>query len=253
MRKKLLSMSILGVMVLMPSCVLANVQYAPAENYQYQTQYPLPVNSYQPQGYQNTSYNMNQLQGNVVMVPANTSFPATLMSPISSETAKIGDSVSMYLGSDFYYGKDLIAPAGSKINGTVLLAKKGGLGQRNGQIQIKFTNIYTPTGQMIPLSAHIQTEDGSGILKAGTAKDTTKEFAKDAVVGSATGAVLGTAMGALSGGSVGKGAIYGTALGGGLGVVKTFTERGGNVELPQNAQLNIVLDQPITVSSNSPY
>ena len=108
MRKKLLSMSILGVMVLMPSCVLANVQYAPAENYQYQTQYPLPVNSYQPQGYQNTSYNMNQLQGNVVMVPANTSFPATLMSPISSETAKIGDSVSMYLGSDFYYGKDLI-------------------------------------------------------------------------------------------------------------------------------------------------
>jgi hypothetical protein len=33
-------------------------------------------------------------------------------------------------------------------------------------------------------------------------------------------AILGTAIGALSGGSVGQGAIYGTAIGAGLGVAK---------------------------------
>lgn len=265
MRKEILSVAIIAVMISVPCLSLAAenytaqtpaVQYAPAEtNYGYQTQYPLPSQSYQHQGYYNTSYtNMNnQLQGNVIMVPVNTSFAASAMTPLSSETAQLGDSVTFYLGSDFYYGNNLIAPAGSKVNGTVLLAKKSGFGNKNGKIQVKFTNIVTPTGQMIPISARIQTSDGTGVLKAGTAKDAAVEYAKDAGVGAAAGAVLGTAMGALSGGSVGKGAIYGTAVGGGMGLIKTVFEKGGNVEIPQNAQLNIVIDQPITVSSNNPY
>lgn len=265
MRKELLSVAIIAVMISTPCLSFAAenytaqtpaVQYAHAEtNYGYQTQYPLPSQSYQHQGYYNTSYtNMNnQLQGNVIMVPVNTSFAASAMTPLSSETAQLGDSVTFYLGSDFYYGNNLIAPAGSKVNGTVLLAKKSGFGNKNGKIQVKFTNIVTPTGQMIPISARIQTSDGTGILKAGTAKDAAVEYAKDAGVGAAAGAVLGTAMGALSGGSVGKGAIYGTAVGGGMGLIKTVFEKGGNVEIPQNAQLNIVIDQPITVSSNNPY
>ncbi len=264
MRKELLSISIVALMLVTPGMSFAAtnyqaqatpaVQYAPVEDYVYEMEYPLPVNSYQPQGYQAQNYNnYDQLQGNVVMVPANTSFEAVTMTPLSSETARVGDNVSFYLGSDFYYGRHLIAAAGSKINGIVLHTRKGGLGHKNGQIQIKFTNIYTPTGQMIPISARIQTEDASGILKAGTAKDATKEYVKDTGVGAAAGAVLGTAMGALSGGSVGKGAVYGTAVGGGLGLIKTVFEKGGNVEIPQNAQMNIVIDQPITISSNTPY
>ncbi len=264
MKKEIISLSIISVMAVSPCACFAGSNYSvvepvtqtvPANSYNYdnsyyQTQYPVPVNSYQSQGY---DYDYNQLQGNVVMVPSGTSFPATVMASISSETAKTGDSVTFYLGSDFYYGSNLIAGAGSRINGTVILAKKGGFGSRNGQLQIKFTNIVTPSGQMIPVSASILTDDGTGILKAGTAKDVTKEYVKDVGVGAAAGAVLGTAMGALSSGSVGKGAIYGTALGGGLGLGKSLVDRGGNVEIPQNAQLNIVLDQPVTVSSNTPY
>ena len=263
MRKEILSISIVAMMIATPCLSYANENYTmiepvyqevPAVNQQYQTQYPLPVNnSYQTQGFEYQAQNYNNLQGNVVMVPANTSFEAVSMSPISSEVASVGDSVSFYLGSDFYYGKNLIASAGSKVNGTIIKAKKGGWGNRNGQIQIRFTNIVTPTGQMIPISASLQTSDGSGILKAGTAKDVTKEYAKDATVGAAAGAVLGTAMGALSGGSVGRGAIYGTAVGGGMGLIQNAFEKGGNVDIPQNAQMNIVLNQPVTVSSNTPY
>lgn len=259
MRNKIISIGILSTFILTPGLcfadtnyemVLPYVQTTPAVNQQngYQTQYPLPVNSYQPQG-----YTYNPLQGNVVMVPANTTFSAVVMSPLSSETAKIGDSVTFYLASDFYYSNHLIAGAGSRLNGMVLKAKKGGVGNRNGQIQIRFTNIVTPTGQMIPISAHIQTSDGTGILKAGTAKDVTKDYAKDAVIGAAAGAALGTAMGALSGGKVGRGAIYGTAVGGGMGLIQNVFERGGNIDIPQNAQMDIVLDQPVTVSANTPY
>lgn len=259
MKKELLSIAIIIAFIMTPAMALAKANFetqvtTPAvQNTQYsqQTQYPLPVNSYQTQGYQYNNY--NQLQGNVVMVPAKTIFAATTPLYISSENVKAGDSVMFYLASDFYYGNNLIAAAGSKLNGTVLLAKKGGLGNRNGRLQIKFTNIVTPFGQMIPISASIQTDDGTGILKAGTAKDTTKEYVKDVGIGAATGAALGTAMGALSSGSVGRGAIYGTALGGGLGLGKSIMERGENVEIPMGAQINIVIDQPITVSSNNPY
>lgn len=257
MKKQLLSIAIIASFALTPSYVFAASNYTmqtPTMQYNTngynQTQYPLPVNSYQSQGY-NSNY--NNLQGNVVMVPVNTTFAATTMAPISSETAKVGDSVTMYLSSDFYYGKDLIAAAGSKINGTVIQAKKAGFATKSGKIQIKFTNIMTPYGQMIPLNASIQTDDGTGILKASTGKDTTKEYAKDIGIGAAAGAALGTAMGALSSGSVGKGAIYGTALGGGLGLGKSLFDKGGNIDIPQGAQLNIVLDQPITVSTNNPY
>ena len=266
MRKELLSISIIAMIFASPCFSFANENYTmiepvyqevPAVNQQsqYQTQYPLPVNSYQAQGfeYQNQNYNNNNLQGNLVFVPANTMFEAVSMSAISSETASVGDSVSFYLGSDFYYGKNLIASAGSRVNGTIIKAKKGSWGNRNGQIQIRFTNIVTPSGQMIPISASLQTLDGSGILKAGTAKDVTKEYAKDATVGAAAGAVLGTAMGALSGGSVGRGAVYGTAVGGGMALLQNAFEKGGNVEVPQNAQMNIILNQPVTVSANTPY
>ena len=89
MRKELLSISLVAFMLSVPSMSFAAgnfdmqttpaVQYAPVEDYAYEMEYPLPVNSYQPQGYQAQNYNNyynNQLQGNVVMVPANTSFEA---------------------------------------------------------------------------------------------------------------------------------------------------------------------------------
>ena len=222
----------------------------PPQPNEYQTPYTVPANSYQAQGY---NFNPNQLQGNVIYVPANTVFPAISTTALSSETANAGDSVSFYLGSDFYYNGKLVAAAGSRINGTVITAKRGGMANRNGKIQLRFSHIITPTGQTIPITASIQTNDGSGILKAGTAKDAAKEYIKDTAIGAGIGAALGTAMGALSGGKVGRGAIYGTAIGGGMGVLSSLIERGGDIDIPQNAQMNIVLDQPITVTSNTPY
>lgn len=266
MRKEFLSFCIMSIMIVSPCACFADENYNVIEpviqpipvSYQtnngaYQSQYPLPVNSYQTQGYDYNQNNYEQLHGNVVMVPANTSFPAIAMTPLSSETAKLGDSVSFYLGSDFYYGNKLIAGAGSRVNGSVIRVNKGGIAHRQGKLQVRFTNIITPSGQVIPISASIQTTDGTGVLKAGTVKDTTVEYAKDTVVGAAAGAVLGTVMGALSGGNVGRGAIYGTAVGGGMGLVQNVFDKGDNIDIPQNAQMNIVLDQPVTVSANTPY
>ena len=156
------------------------------------------------------------LQGYALYVPAGITLNAVLSCEINSQSAVIGQMINAVLVEDFIYNGTTVASAGSVINGTIVSNKRAGYGNRNAQTQIKFTTIRTPYNNIIPISASIATNDLTGILKGATAKDSAKEYAKDTAIGAASGAVLGTAMGALSSGSVGKGAIYGTALGAGI-------------------------------------
>ena len=222
-----------------------------AANYSYQQTQTQPA--YNSQYYQQPmQYSTNHpLEGNVVMVPAGTSLPALLTTPLSSATATTGQSVSMALNSDFYYNNKLIAPAGSTITGTVIEASKAKRGSMNGKLSIRFTQIYTPYGTQIPISAVIKTDDSSGVLIGGTKLDVTKEYAKDLAGGSAVGALSGLVFGALAGGDVGKGAALGTAVGAGGGLVKSVWDKGNDVEIPANSCIDIMLTQPITVSASS--
>lgn len=175
------------------------------EKNEYMTPYTIPVNHYRSQGYKNNS------PANTCIVPVNTKFPAILVTPISSENAKLGDNITFYLGSDFYYKGKLIAGSGSMVSGTVILVKRAKLAGKDAKLQVRFTNIKTPSGQMIPISASIETNDGSGILQAG---NTDVE---------------------------------------GLEMLTSLIEKGENINIPKNAQMNIVLDQPVTVTSNTPF
>lgn len=243
MRKNLIA----SILVLSMSSM--NLAFA-ATNYSYQ-QAESTYNGYTQQPLQTQYAQNNTLQGNVIMVPAGSSVKATLTAPISSETTTAGQTVSMALNSDFYYGQNLIAPAGSTIYGTVIEASKAKRGSINGRLCIRFTQIFTPYGTQIPISAVIKTDDSSGVLVGGTKLDVTKEYAKDLAVGSAAGAVSGLVFGALAGGSVGKGAALGTAVGAGGGVVKSVWDKGNDVEIPANASLDLIFTQPITVSTSS--
>ena len=191
----------------------------------------------------------NVLQGNVVMVPAGASFKAMLTTPISSLYATTGQSVTLALNDDFYYGDKLIAPAGSTIYGTVIESSKAKRGSINGKLCVRFTQIYTPYGTQIPISAVIRTDDSTGVLVGGTKMDVTKEYTKDLAAGSAAGALSGLVFGALAGGDVGRGAALGTAVGAGGGLVKSIWDKGNDVVIPANAAIDIMFTQPITVSS----
>ena len=213
-----------------------------ASNYQYSTAQPV-YDVY------NSQYAGGNLQGYALYVPAGTTCQAVLSQEINSQSATVGQVINAILTEDFTYNGTTIATAGSTISGTVVSNRKAGFGGKNAQMQIRFTTIRTPYNNVIPISAIIVTDDSTGILKGGTAKDATKEYAKDTVIGAGAGAALGTAMGALSGGSVGKGAIYGTAIGGGLGVAKAVATKGEIISIPANSRLNLVFDQPITLGA----
>ena len=60
-------------------------------------------------------------------------------------------------------------------------------------------------------------------------------------------------MGPLSGGKVGKGAVYGTAIGAGLGLTKSLWDRGEAATIPTGTVVNIVLDQQITYTPQQSY
>ena len=86
------------------SVISLNSVYA-GTNFSYTQEQPqMPVmNNYNSQ--QTMAYSSNQpLRGSVLTVPAGSTFNATLMSPLSSATASIGQNVTMMLGHDFYYG-----------------------------------------------------------------------------------------------------------------------------------------------------
>ena len=199
----------------------------------------------------NSSQNQDSasLQGYALYVPAGITTRAVLSQEINSNSAVVGQSVNAILTNDFYYNNQLIAASGSVLMGSVVSNQKAGFGNRNAKTQIRFTTIRTPYNNIIPISAVIATTDSTGILKGGTAKDSAIGYAKDTVIGAGSGAVLGTALGAVSGGSVGRGAVYGTAIGAGLGLIKRTADKGEDVIIPSNSEVDILFTQPITLTA----
>lgn len=224
-----------------------NAAYS-APNYSYTQEVPVPA--YNSANYAQDNYKVNDttLKGRIVTVPAGNTFRAVMTTAVSSETAVTGQSVTMALGSDFYYNGTLIAPAGSTVVGTVIDASKAKHGSLNGKLAIRFTEIITPQGQNIPVSAVIKTEDNSGTLIGGTKMDVTKDYVKDLAIGAGAGALAGVIISPLAGGSIGRGTALATAVGAGGGLAKSIWDKGNDVEIPVNAALELILTQPITVN-----
>ncbi len=243
-------------LLLLASMASTNLSFA-ASNYQFQQPQPqpqyqqnyYPSNSGQCYG-QAPSQNNGQktLKGRVVTVPAGANLSAVASTPISSEFLTLGQPVSVVLGSDFYYNSTLIAPAGSTVMGNVTVVTKAKHGSMNGSLKLRFTEITTPYGVRIPISAVIKTDDGTGLLKGGSKADVAKAYAKDVAIGSVVGALAGTIMGPLSGGAVGRGAALGTAVGAVGGLGKSVYDKGVDVNIPCNAAIDLYIDQPITVN-----
>ena len=133
----------------------------------------------------------------------------------------------------------------------IIEVSKAKHGSMNGKLTIRFTQIITPVGQNIPISAIIKTDDLTGTLVGGTKLDVTKNYAKDITMGAGSGALAGVIISPLAGGSIGRGTALATAVGAGGGLVKSVWDKGNDVEIPVNANIDLVFTQPITVSASS--
>lgn len=226
-------MKSLAVGFLAASLLSISVQGAFAQNYNY-TIPGMPAKT--------------QLQGRVTIIPMGTTLAGITTCDIASNTLVVGDNVTLTLGSPFYYKGCLIAPANSNVVGLVTEAKAAGRAEISGKLKIKFTEIITPNGNRIPISAKIVTNDGTGILKGSATKDKAKNIAKDVTIGAAGGALSGLVFGSMAGGNAGRGTALGTAVGAGLGLGKAMIDKGQDVVIPAGSQINLMIDSPSTVN-----
>jgi hypothetical protein len=199
----------------------------------------------------NQGYGAPMLQGRVSTAPAGSTLAVNLNTSISSQFARVGDRVSATLSAPLISGGQVLLPAGTMLDGQVASANGSGRTGRPGELDLRFSQATTPSGNRVPLSARIQTNDGTGLLKAGTTKGRVGKAALGTAIGAGLGAALGTAMGPLSGGSVGKGAIYGTALGATAGAATALFKKGDDIEVAAGSPITVVLDTPVTVSGAS--
>jgi len=218
-----------------------------ASNFDYVQNTNAPL--YQPNYYnQDVMSGNSTLKGSVVTVPSGQTFRSVVTMPLSSANLTVGQGVSLALGSDFYYNGNLVAPAGSSVTGTVLEVSKAKHGSMNGKLLLRFSQIVTPYGIQIPISAVIKTSDNTGVLIGGTKMDVAKEYGKDVAIGAGAGALAGVIISPLAGGSIGKGTALATAVGAGGGLAKSIWDKGNDVEIPANSSVELILTQPITVN-----
>ena len=204
--------------------------------------------SYSSNSYNGNSYNSAPIQGRVASAPAGTPLSATVGQEVTSANARVGDRFMAMLANDIASGGSILVPAGSQLEGQVVSVMPAGRAGRNGQLDVRFMSALLPNGQRVPLMAKIQTADGTGLIKGGSVGGRAGKAALTTAGGAAAGALLGTALGPLSGGKVGKGAIYGTAVGAGLGGVGALVNKGEDAVLKSGTPLQVVLEQPLTTS-----
>jgi len=71
---------------------------------------------------------------------------ALLVTPLSSATAQVGDTVEAVLWQPLFDGDKLILPSGSQLKGTVLQARSAHKPHQNGQLRIVFHQLVPPEG-----------------------------------------------------------------------------------------------------------
>jgi hypothetical protein len=201
------------------------------------------------------TYNGQQLQGRVTIVPTGTPVDAELTSPIDSAVAKAGDLFNAKLIQPLYLGNDLVLPGGTTLDGQVTAADKGGLVGSNGKIGMRLIGAVTPDGIRYPLSATITDKQDKGIheTKQGTVTGrTTSSSVKSSVVRTALwtggGTLLGICFAPIVGGAVGAGAIAGVATGGGVGLASNLWRKGKDVKIPSGTRVQFALDQPMSLT-----
>jgi hypothetical protein len=197
-------------------------------------------------------------------VPAGTACKILLLGDVSASRSKPGDLVQARLLEPVLLDSQVVLPAGSLFQGTVVKRTPPRWGSRAGSLAIAFTGLTLPGGNLQPISASVAGAeldrrshtkiDSEGQLHgehpgkawmainigvtAGLAKeaDDTLQLIVEALVSSATD--VSTA---------GAGRIVSTCVSG----IFMVTRHGRDVVLPRFTEMDIAFDRPVSVTRSA--
>ena len=199
-------------------------------------------------------------RSNTVYAPQGLNLPVTLQTAISTQVAKPGDLIQGEISHMISLGGRGYIPAGTQVVGDVGQSRAGRRLSRSGALSIEFTSMRLPSGQQIPISAHLVGSIGKYKNKGQGSQDMYRgegvgtkvgQFFLRGLGGAGLGAALGTGLGAIAGGrsGVGRGAWGGAAIGGGLGAADMLLRKGKDVIIPTGTEIQIQLDQAAALPS----
>ncbi|MCC7044512.1 MAG: hypothetical protein IT183_11655 [Acidobacteria bacterium] len=141
----------------------------------------------------------------LVELPANAVIGIRLDTTVSSETARVEDTVHARVSRPVVVDGVTVIPTGARLTGSVTVVERGGRFRERSRIGIQFTSVTIDDDRHIP----IRTE---GIYRVGEAPtgEATAKIGASAVVGSILGGVFGGKKGAAIGAATG--AAGGTAI-----------------------------------------
>jgi type IV secretion system protein VirB10 len=185
-------------------------------------------------------------------VPAGTKVLLSLKSGINTKTAQKGDGV--YLVSTFPVvgNGGVLIPVGVYVQGVVDRVQRAGRIKGRAQLDVHFTTMIFPSGQVVAVPGVLDSLPGSDGPKVkgneGTVEQASNkgkdigDIAKGAAIGAETGAIAGAASGHL-----GEGLGIGGAAGAAAGAIYTLLTRGNDIVIPAGSAVEMVLQRPLTL------
>lgn len=102
-----------------------------------------------------------------LVIPDNTEFTITMVTPVSTTESKVGDKVEATLDKSLLNSENqVLLPSNAKLTGTVAMVEGVDKKGKNGRISVKFNELTMPNGERLPIQASLATEDGA--LNGGT-------------------------------------------------------------------------------------
>ena len=162
-------------------------------------------------------------------IPSGSEMDVRLVTPLTSDTARVEDAVEATTMVDLYRGDDLIVPSGSRLTGYVSSVDRATRTDRKGALTISFTRLLV-NGR--------STDAKASVIKA-LESDGVKGELPQIGAGAGVGAIIGGILGGM------KGAIAGILIGGGGVMVAT---EGKDVHLPEGTVLRVRFDEAVTLT-----
>ncbi len=166
-----------------------------------------------------------------IVVPAEAVIGLQVENSVSSETARIEDQVSARVTRDVRVAGRVAIPAGSRVQGSVVMVVRGGKFKERARLGIRFHRLITADG-VIPLQTETVFREGDSPVGESTAKVS-------------AGAIGGAIIGAIVGG--GRGAAIGSAAGAGAGTAAVAASDRSEARIAAGANVTVRLAQPVFI------
>jgi hypothetical protein len=164
----------------------------------------------------------------MMTVPAGTVILVQLVDTLDTSYTETGQVFSATLSTNLLANGYVVARMGTPVYGQVIEANSAGRASGTSQLQIQLTQIVIG-GNPFPIVTN--TFDSKG--KSPGRRSARRLFG---------GAGLGAAIGAIAGN-----AGMGAAIGAVAGAVGTVVQKGDQVQIPSETQLQFILQQPVTL------